>query len=37
MRQFDDSLDKGVQLRICGLFTAHAPLPQLIVFAVEQA
>lgn len=37
MGEFDDSLDKGVQLRIVGPFAAHAPLPELIVFAVEQA
>ena len=36
MSVLDDSLDKGLQLRVFGLFAAHAPLPQLIVFAVEQ-
>jgi hypothetical protein len=36
MRQLDDSFDKGTQLRIVGPFAAHAPLPQLIVFTIEQ-
>lgn len=37
MGKFDDSIDKGTQLRIFGPFEAHAPLPQLIVLTVEQA
>jgi hypothetical protein len=37
MGKLDDSLDKGAQLRVFGPFATHAPLPKLIVFAVEQA
>ena len=36
MRQLDDSLDKGMQLRIGGPVEAHAPLPELIVLTIEQ-
>ncbi len=37
MRKLDDDLDNGLQLRIGGPFEAHAPLPELIVLAVEHA
>ncbi len=37
MRQLDDSLDKGMQLRVIGAGLSHAPLPELIVLAFEQA
>ena len=37
MRKLDDDLDNGLQLRIGGLFAAHAPLPELIVLAIEQS
>ena len=36
MRKLDDDLDNGLQLRIGGPFAAHAPLPELIVLAIEQ-
>ena len=37
MRKLDDDLDNGLQLRIGGPFAAHAPLPELIVLAIEKA
>lgn len=37
MRKLDDDLDNGLQLRIGRSFATHAPLPELIVLAFEQA
>jgi hypothetical protein len=37
MRQFDDAIDNGLQLRVLGPFLADEPLPQLIVLAIQQA